>query len=115
MNKTYLEKLKEIEHQIVEVGATAEQLKDFRKQLYRFDNYYLSNEAWNIKQNLLSRIKELLEDEGKSKVVFYEIYQEKSDNQTNNFICFIENKKVAKAICKCHPGLFYIKNEVVLD
>ena len=109
-----LEKLKEIEYQIVEVGATIEQLKEFRKQLYKINNCDLDNWEWTTKQTILTHIKELINDEKKDKVVFYAIYK-KIDFQISNFFAFVESEKVAKAICQRYPNCYYKKQEVKLN
>lgn len=114
MKKTNLEKLKEIEYQIVEVGATIEQLKEFRKQLYKINNCDLDNWEWTTKQTILTHIKELINDEKKDKVVFYAIYK-KVDFQISNFFAFVESEKIAKAICQCYPSCYYKKQEVKLN
>jgi hypothetical protein len=111
MKKTNSEKLKEIEYQIVEVGATIEQLKEFRKQLYKINNCDLDNDEWTIKQNLLTHIKELIDDEKKDKVVFYEIYK-KEYSDFSILLGFVESEKIAKAICQSNSGFFYVKEEV---
>ena len=62
-DKKNLEKLKKIEHTIVEDGLDIEGLKNIRKKLYRFNDYDLNNEEWAIKHSLLNHIRELLADE----------------------------------------------------
>lgn len=114
MKKTNSEKLKEIEYQIVEVGATIEQLKEFRKQLYKINNCDLSNDEWTVKLCLLAHIKELIDDEEKDKVVYYDIYKEDSHN-ISSLYGFVESEEVAKAICQRNPRLFYVKQEVKLN
>lgn len=114
MKKTNSEKLKEIEYQIVEVGATIEQLKEFRKQLYKINNCDLDNWEWTIKQTLLAHIKELIADERENKVVYYEIYK----NEYSGFsilLGFVESEKIAKAICQSNSRFFYEKQEVKLN
>lgn len=114
MKKTNSEKLKEIEYQIVEVGATIEQLKEFRKQLYKINNCDLSNDEWTVKLCLLAHIKELIDDEEKDKVVFYAIYENVAPHIIK-FFSFVESEEVAKAICQCYPSCCYTKQEVKLN
>lgn len=60
---TDLEKLKQIEYIITVEGVDTEGLKKYRRKLYRFKDYELTNKEWIIKYNLLNHIKELLADE----------------------------------------------------
>lgn len=60
---TDLEKLKQIEYIITVEGVDTEGLKKYRRKLYRFKDYELTNKEWTIKHNLLVHIKELLADE----------------------------------------------------
>lgn len=62
-NKTDYEKLKEIEYIITEEGVDTEGLIKYRRKLYRFKDYELTNREWIIKHSLLNHIKELLVDE----------------------------------------------------